>query len=75
MKVASPLGEYPFVFQRCERRGGGLDVVGTVAGVESRVSFDGEDLRGAARLAGPPLAGLLAAAALLGYRCARLRSR
>ena len=75
MKVVSPLGEYPFLFQRLERRDGGLDVVGTVAGVESRVSFDGEDLRAAARVAGPPLAALLAAAALLGYRRGRRRSR
>jgi hypothetical protein len=74
VKVLSPIGEYPFVFQRCERREGGLDIVGTVAGVESRVSFDGEDLRAAARLAGPPLAAALAAAALLGYRRGR-RSR
>jgi len=71
VRVLSPLGEYPFVFQRIERRRGGIDVVGTVAGVESRVSFDSEDLRAAARVAGPPLAGLLAAAALLGYGCAR----
>ena len=75
MKVISPLGEYPFLFQRCERRDGGFDVVGTVAGIESRVSLDGEDLRAAARFAGPPLAALLAAAALLGYSAARRRSR
>ncbi len=71
MKVVSPLGEYPFVFQRFERRDGRLDVVGTVAGIESRVSLDRDDLRAAARTAGPPLAALLAAAALLGYRAGR----
>lgn len=74
VKVISPLGEYPFLFQRFERREGTLDVVGTVAGIESRVSLDGEDLRAAARAAGPPLAALLAGAALLGYAAARRRA-
>jgi hypothetical protein len=73
MKIVSPLGEYPFVFQRIERRDGALDVLGTVAGIESRVSLDGEDLRAAARIAGPPLAALLAGAVLLGYAAGRRR--
>jgi hypothetical protein len=73
VKVVSPLGEYPFVFQRLERRDGGLDVVGTIAGIESRVSLGADDLRAAARLAGPPLLAALAGAALLGYASARRR--
>ena len=61
------MGEYPFVFQRLERRQGGIDVVGTVAGLESRVVLGGEDLRAAARLLGPPLAAVAAGAAVLAY--------
>jgi hypothetical protein len=70
MKVLSPFGEYPFVFQRLERRGGALSVIGTVAGVESRVIFDGEDLRAAGRLLAVPIAGIAVALAVR-----RLRSR
>ncbi|MBS1879064.1 MAG: hypothetical protein JST31_06090 [Actinobacteria bacterium] len=61
MRVATPLGEYPFVFQRVERRDGGLAVVGTVAGLESTVVLGREDLAALAKRAAPPLA----AAALL----------
>ncbi|MGE5409003.1 MAG: hypothetical protein ACM3NV_10365 [Syntrophothermus sp.] len=73
MRVSSPLGEYPFVFQSLERGARAIEVVGTVAGVESRVVLDRSDLRAAARLAGPPLAALLGAAALAGYAVARRR--
>jgi hypothetical protein len=72
MKVLSPFGEYPFVFERIERRGGVVSVVGSVAGVESRVNFDGDDLRAAIRLAAPPLAVVALAAALA--RARRRRS-
>ncbi|HVO55262.1 MAG TPA: hypothetical protein VMT37_12705 [Solirubrobacterales bacterium] len=71
MKIVSPLGEYPFVFDRLERRNGGIDVVGSVAGIESRVSLGSDDLRAAARFAGPPLLAALATATLLGYAAAR----
>jgi hypothetical protein len=64
MKVLSPFGEYPFVFQRLERREGALAVVGTVAGVDSRVVFDGDDLRLVAKLAAVPVAGIAVALAL-----------
>jgi hypothetical protein len=73
VKVVSPLGEYPVVFQRLERRDGGLDVVGTMVGIESRVSLDGDDLRSAARLVAPPLLAVLGLGAALGYRAARRR--
>ena len=64
MKVLSPFGEYPFVFQRLERRDGTLAVVGTVAGVDSRVIFDADDLRLAAKLAAVPIAAIAVAVAL-----------
>ncbi|HEY1853471.1 MAG TPA: hypothetical protein VGG40_02700 [Solirubrobacterales bacterium] len=68
MRVGTPLGEYPFVFQRIERREGGLAIVGTVAGLESTVVVGPEDLAALARRAALPLA---AAALLLAY--SRLR--
>lgn len=66
MKIKSPLGEYPFEFSRIERREGGLAVVGTVAGIESSVLFDRDDLATLGRRVGPPL--LAAAALLVVYR-------
>jgi hypothetical protein len=65
MKIATPLGEYPFVFQRLERRGRGVAVVGTVAGLESSVVLGSEDLEGLLKRAALPLA---AAALLVAYR-------
>ncbi|HVW45942.1 MAG TPA: hypothetical protein VHA76_02730 [Solirubrobacterales bacterium] len=62
MKIGTPFGEFPFVYRRIERREGGVAIVGTVAGVDSRVVFDGEDARRAAILLGVPL---IAAAALV----------
>jgi hypothetical protein len=73
MRVVSPLGDFPFVFERVERRDGGVDVVGNLVGLESRLHLDEEDLRAAARLAVPPLLALAAAAALLGRLSARRR--
>ena len=64
MKVLSPFGEYPFVFQRLERRDGTLAVVGTVAGVDSKVIFDADDLRLVAKLVAVPVTAVAVAAAL-----------
>lgn len=64
MKVGTPLGEYPFVFQRLERRGGGLAIVGSLAGIESTVVLGPEDLAALAKRAALPLA---AAALLVAY--------
>jgi hypothetical protein len=44
VKVGTPLGEYPFVFSRVERRDGSIAIVGTVAGMESTVVLDRGDL-------------------------------
>jgi len=64
MKVLSPFGEYPFVFKRLERRGSNLSIIGTVAGVESRLILEGDDLRAAARLLALPLAAIVVGLAL-----------
>jgi hypothetical protein len=69
VRVGTPLGEYPFVFQRVERRDGGLAIVGSVAGLESTVVLDRDDLAALAKRAALPLA----AAALL-VAVARARS-
>ncbi|HEY2716316.1 MAG TPA: hypothetical protein VGI73_08865 [Solirubrobacterales bacterium] len=63
MKVGTPLGEYPFVFQRLERRDGGLAVVGSVAGIESTVVIEPEDLAALAKRAALPLAAVALLAA------------
>ncbi len=68
MKVGTPLGEYPFVFRRVERRAGGLAVVGSVAGMESTFLLEREDVVAAAKRVALPLA----VAVLVG---AYLRSR
>lgn len=65
MKIKTPLGEYPFEFSRVERRDGGVAVVGTVAGLESVVTFDGDDLAALGRRLGPPLLGAAALFLLL----------
>ena len=62
MKIGTPFGEFPFVYRRIERREDGVAIVGTVAGVDSRVVFDQGDLRVAAIALGVPVA---AGAALL----------
>jgi hypothetical protein len=58
VKVGTPFGEYPFEFRRIERRGGAVAIVGHVAGLESSVVFDHDDLIVAARCLGPPLTAL-----------------
>ena len=61
MRVGTPFGEYPFEYRRVERRPDGLAIVGTVAGIESTVVFDKDDVSRAAKLLAVPIA----AAALL----------
>lgn len=63
--MGTPLGEYPFSFQRVERRGYGIAVVGHVAGLESSVVLERQDLRSVAAalaLAVPAAALILSAA-------------
>jgi hypothetical protein len=68
VRVATPLGEYPFVFQRLERRDRGVAIVGTVAGLESSVVLGPEDLSVLLKRAALPLA---AAALLVAYARSR----
>ena len=56
MKIGTPFGEFPFVYKRIERREDGVAIVGTVAGVDSRVVFDKDDARRAATVLGIPAA-------------------
>lgn len=58
MKIGTPFGEFPFVYRRIERREDGIAIVGTVAGVDSRVVFDRDDGRRAAIAVGVPVAAL-----------------
>jgi hypothetical protein len=44
VRVGTPLGEYPFEFSRVERRDGSIVILGTVAGMESTVVLDRDDL-------------------------------
>ncbi|MFN8216611.1 MAG: hypothetical protein U0R71_08440 [Solirubrobacterales bacterium] len=67
MRVNTALGEYPFEFRRVERRGDTVAIVGVVAGLESTVVLERDDLLRLARVVAVPLA----AAAFLGYRCLR----
>ena len=67
MKIGTPFGEFPFVYRRIERREDGVAIVGTVAGVDSRVVFDQGDLRRAAIAVTVPAAATL----LLLARCRR----
>ncbi|HWH21514.1 MAG TPA: hypothetical protein VN671_13340 [Solirubrobacterales bacterium] len=67
MKIGTPFGEFPFVYRRIERREDGVAIVGTVAGVDSRVVFDGDDAKRAALVVGVPAAATL----LLLARCRR----
>jgi hypothetical protein len=68
VRVGTPLGEYPFVFQRFERRDGGLAIVGTVAGLESTVVIGTDDVAALLKRAALPLA---AAALLVAYARSR----
>lgn len=56
MRVKTPLGEYPFEFSRLERRDGAIAVIGTVAGLESAVVLDRDDLLGVAAFLAVPVA-------------------
>lgn len=58
MKVGTPFGEYPFKYRRLERRPDGLAVIGTVAGIDSTVIFDGDDAKRAAKALAVPAAAL-----------------
>jgi len=58
VKIGTPFGEFPFVYRRIERREDGIAIVGTVAGVDSRVVFDRDDGRRAAIAVGVPVAAL-----------------
>jgi len=66
VKIGTPFGEFPFVYRRIERREDGVAIVGTVAGVDSRVVFDKDDARRAAVVLGVPVAA--AALVLLARR-------
>lgn len=69
MRIKTPLGEYPFEFARLERRDGGLAVIGTVAGFESVVFLNRDEvLRAAGLLAAPVALG-----AVLGLLAGRTR--
>jgi hypothetical protein len=59
VKIGTPFGEFPFVYRRVERREDGVAIVGTVAGVDSRVVFDKDDGRRAALVLGIPVAAAL----------------
>jgi len=58
VKIGTPFGEFPFVYRKIERRDDGVAIVGTVAGVDSRVVFDRDDARRGAIALGVPLAAL-----------------
>lgn len=68
MKIGTPFGEFPFVYRKIERREDGIAVVGTVAGVDSRVVFDRDDARRGAIALGVPLAAVAAIALARGRR-------
>lgn len=59
MKIGTPFGEFPFVYRQIERRENGIAIVGTVAGVDSRVVFDVDDARRAALVLGIPVGAAL----------------
>lgn len=56
MKVGTPFGDYPFEFRRVERRGDSIALVGIVAGLESSLILDREDLRRISLFAVVPIA-------------------
>ena len=65
MKIGTPFGEYPFVYRRLERRDGEVAIVGTVAGVDSRVVFDRADALQVGKALGAAVAVIVAARILL----------
>jgi hypothetical protein len=68
VKIGTPFGEFPFVYRKIERREDGVAIVGTVAGVDSRVVFDMEDAKRGAIVLGVPIAALAALALARGRR-------
>jgi len=58
VRIGTPFGEFPFVYRKIERREDGVAIVGTVAGVDSRVVFDKDDAKRGAIALGVPLAAL-----------------
>lgn len=56
VKVGTPFGEFPFVYRRLERRPDGVAIVGTVAGVDSRVVLELDDARRVAIVLAVPAA-------------------
>jgi hypothetical protein len=68
MRVGTPLGEYPFEFRRVERRGQAIAIVGIVAGLESSVIIDPEDVSVLVRRVALPIG---AVAFFLVYRRSR----
>jgi hypothetical protein len=60
VKVATPLGEYPFELRGIERRGREIIIDGMVAGLRSSVILGPDDLSAVLRFVGPPLAALAA---------------
>jgi hypothetical protein len=68
VRVGTPLGEYPFEFRRIERRRHSVAIVGIVAGLESSVIVDPEDMRVLVRRVAMPIG---AVALFLAYRRSR----
>jgi hypothetical protein len=68
VKVGTPFGEFPFVYRRFERTEDGLAIVGTVAGVDSRVVIEPADAKWAALALGVPVA---LTALVVGAACRR----
>jgi len=68
VRVGTPLGEYPFEFRRVERRRHSIAFVGIVAGLESSVIVDPEDVSDLVRRVVLPIG---AAALFLAYRRSR----
>jgi hypothetical protein len=62
VRIGTPFGEFPFVYRKIERREDGVAIVGTVAGVDSRVVFDVDDAKRSAIALGVPIAALVALA-------------
>jgi hypothetical protein len=71
MRVATPLGEYPLLLRRLERREGEVAVVGTMAGLEASLLLGGADLRAGALRVLPPVILLAGGLYLLGRRSRR----
>jgi hypothetical protein len=68
VRVGTPLGEYPFEFRRVERRRQSVAIVGIVAGLESSVIVDKEDVGLLVRRVALPIG---AVALFLAYRRSR----